>query len=139
VPAAHYTCGGVVTDDHARTDIPGLYAVGETAYTGLHGANRLASNSLLEGVVFGLRCGENASRAAMNQPDVFTAPPIQSLSQAGLQRTDEQLDLTDIRNSLRSLMWSRLLPNPTFPTCCGSSCATPEGDLGLSTPASDSL
>ena len=85
--------------------MPGLWAAGEVTSSGLHGANRLASNSLLEGVVFGLRCGQNASRAALDQPDQFAAPRIQSEPSREQLKGDEQLDLADIRNSLRSLMW----------------------------------
>jgi L-aspartate oxidase len=96
--------GGVTTDTDGRTSLPGLWAAGEATSTGLHGANRLASNSLLEGVVYGLRSGQNASQLALQQPDNFTAPPIDS--QPGIPHdSDEALDLTDIRNSLRSLMW----------------------------------
>ncbi len=104
-PGAHYMIGGITTDQEGRTSLSGLWAAGEVTSTGLHGANRLASNSLLEGVVFGLRCGRNASDAAIQQADDFTAPRIPSVSHQGHPQTDEALDLTDIRNSLRSLMW----------------------------------
>ncbi|MFN9720997.1 MAG: L-aspartate oxidase [Planctomycetota bacterium] len=104
-PGAHYMIGGVTTDPDGRTSMPGLWAAGEVTSSGLHGANRLARNSLLEGVVFGLRCGQNASQAALAQPDRFSAPRIQSDSSRETLKGDEQLDLADIRNSLRSLMW----------------------------------
>jgi L-aspartate oxidase len=103
-PGAHYMIGGITTDTDGRTTLPGLWAAGEVTSTGLHGANRLASNSLLEGVVFGLRCGQNASQTAMAMNDSFTAPAVSSESMVSPSR-DEDLDLADIRNSLRSLMW----------------------------------
>ena len=102
-PGAHYMIGGVTTDGDGRTSVGGLWAAGEVTSTGLHGANRLASNSLLEGVVFGRRCGINASRAALDIPDSLTAPALSAASRAG--DTDETLDLADIRNALKSLMW----------------------------------
>ncbi|SUB15456.1 L-aspartate oxidase [Pantoea agglomerans] len=62
MPAAHYTCGGVVVDQHGQTDVSGLYAIGEVSYTGLHGANRMASNSLLECLVYGWSAAEELIR-----------------------------------------------------------------------------
>ena len=102
-PGAHYMIGGVTTDSGGKSSLPGLWAAGEVASSGLHGANRLASNSLLEGVVFGLGCGRNASEAAQAIPDSFTVPAMTSAPT--LDTADELLDLADIRNSLKSLMW----------------------------------
>jgi L-aspartate oxidase len=109
-PAAHYFMGGVVVDTWARTTLPGLYAVGEVACTGVHGANRLASNSLLEGLVFGRRAARClvGSEMAAAWP---TAPalPGQTIGLDQLMRPQVQLDIPPavaIRRDLREVMWS---------------------------------
>jgi len=100
VPAAHYTCGGVVTDLRARTDIDHLYAIGETAYSGLHGANRLASNSLLECLVF----ADAAARDILGQPREKTrALPVWDDSQ--VTDADEQIVIAHNWAELRHFMW----------------------------------
>ena len=101
VPAAHYTCGGVVTDLHGRTDLPGLYAVGETAYTGLHGANRLASNSLLECVVLGSSCAQ-AIAATAPPPAV----PVPAWDESKVEDADEQVVIAHNWDELRLMMWN---------------------------------
>lgn len=100
-PGAHYMIGGVTVNTQGQTTLPGLWAAGEVTSSGLHGANRLASNSLLEGLVFGSACGQGAAEAAERIPDSFTALPLASRFQP---ETDGQLDVADITNSLRSLM-----------------------------------
>ncbi|MFZ1731185.1 MAG: L-aspartate oxidase [Bacteroidota bacterium] len=102
VPAAHYTCGGVVSDPHGRTSIKALYVAGESAMTGLHGANRLASNSLLEALVF-------ANRAAQTSlSECFDAPPCEAISEwddSGTYNTDEWVLISHNRKEVRTLMW----------------------------------
>lgn len=100
-PGAHYMVGGVTVDSQGRTTIPGLWAAGEVTSSGLHGANRLASNSLLEGLVFGTACGRGAAETAARLPDSFVVPPVQSRFDP---IKDGSLDVADITASLRSLM-----------------------------------
>ena len=112
-PGAHYMVGGATVDDHGRTTLPGLYAAGEVTSSGLHGANRLASNSLLEGLVYGARAGSSASEEILGgPPDDFRVPP---LSSPRVPDTQGPLDVADIRNSLRSLMWRHVGVERTGP------------------------
>lgn len=103
VPAAHYTCGGVVTDLQGRSDLPGLYAIGECAYTGMHGANRLASNSLLECLVLG-RSAASDIHAQINRwnQSVRHLPPW---DESRVSDPDEQIVVSHNWDELRRFMW----------------------------------
>ncbi len=101
VPAAHYTCGGVVTDLDGRTDLAGLYAVGETTYTGLHGANRLASNSLLECVVLGRSCAERILKS-----EAPAAAAVPDWDESQVEDADEQVVIAHNWDELRLMMWN---------------------------------
>lgn len=105
VPAAHYMCGGVVTDIQGRTDIHNLYAVGETACTGLHGANRLASNSLLEALVY----ADAAARSVLEQMQSNGKQAVQPLppwDDVGTSDSDEMIMVTHGWDEIRRLMWN---------------------------------
>ncbi len=100
VPAAHYSCGGVMTDLIGRTDVEGLYAVGEVAHTGLHGANRLASNSLLECLVFSQGAAEDIAKATR-----FEIPEIPEWDASRVTDADEEVVIAHNWDELRRFMW----------------------------------
>ncbi|EFF4798796.1 L-aspartate oxidase [Escherichia coli] len=102
VPAAHYTCGGVMVDDHGRTDVEGLYAIGEVSYTGLHGANRMASNSLLECLVYGWSAAEDITRRMPDAHGVSTLPPW---DESRVENPDERVVIQYNWHELRLFMW----------------------------------
>lgn len=102
VPAAHYTCGGVMVNDHGRTDVEGLYAIGEVSYTGLHGANRMASNSLLECLVYGWSAAEDITRCMPYAHGVSTLPPW---DESRVENPDERVVIQHNWHELRLFMW----------------------------------
>jgi L-aspartate oxidase len=104
VPAAHYTCGGVVTDEQGRTSLEGLWAAGEVAMTGLHGANRLASNSLLEGLVFGHRAAVTA--AAFLAADRRDCPSIPAWNPGTARSSEESVLVSHTWDEIRRFMWN---------------------------------
>lgn len=103
VPAAHYTCGGVMTNENGQTDLEGLYAIGETAFTGLHGANRLASNSLLECIVLGCNASRQIAQELSN-PD-FELPAVPNWDESLVTDSDEDVIISHNWDELRRFMW----------------------------------
>ncbi len=101
VPAAHYTCGGIVVDEHGRTDIDGLYAIGECSHTGLHGANRLASNSLLECVVY----GQVAAEHIIQSPSPWLDIEIPEWDDSQVTDSDEDVIIAHNWDEVRRFMW----------------------------------
>jgi len=102
VPAAHYTCGGVMTDINGQTDINGLYAIGETAFTGLHGANRMASNSLLECLVFSASAAKHINKKAKQIP---RPPQLPAWDESRVTDSDEEVVVSHNWDELRRFMW----------------------------------
>jgi L-aspartate oxidase len=103
VPAQHYTCGGVLIDLDGRTDAPGLYAAGEVTQSGLHGANRLASNSLLECLVFGEAC---AKHITANWDTLPAPPPIRAWDETRVTDSDEEVVIQQCWREIRHFMWN---------------------------------
>jgi len=101
VPAAHYTCGGVVVDQHGASDLPGLYVIGETACTGLHGANRMASNSLLECFVYASSAASHIATACPSTPN----KPAPAWDDSLVRSSDENVVIKHNWRALRGLMW----------------------------------
>ncbi len=102
VPAAHYTCGGVLTDLDGRTDVDGLYAVGEVAFTGLHGANRMASNSLLECLVFAAAASDHIKATLADAPE---PPALPAWDESRVTDSDEEVVVAHNWDELRRFMW----------------------------------
>ncbi|GGY75869.1 L-aspartate oxidase [Marinobacter zhanjiangensis] len=102
VPAAHYTCGGIITDERARTDINQLYSVGEAAFTGLHGANRMASNSLLECLVYGRAAAADIAR---RESDIPPPPAAPDWDESQVRDSDEDVIISHNWDELRHFMW----------------------------------
>jgi L-aspartate oxidase len=102
VPATHYTCGGVMTDRSGRTDVPGLYAVGEVAFTGLHGANRMASNSLLECLVYGAAAAQDIENRLPSLPE---PPAVPGWDESWVTNSDEEVIVSHNWDELRRFMW----------------------------------
>jgi L-aspartate oxidase len=103
VPAQHFSCGGVLVDIHGRTDAPGLYAAGEVTQSGLHGANRLASNSLLECLVFGEAAAKDILAGWSGLPE---PPPIRAWDESRVTDSDEEVVIHQIWGEIRRFMWN---------------------------------
>lgn len=102
VPAAHYTCGGVMSDKFGQTDVPGLYAIGEVSYTGLHGANRMASNSILECIVF----AQSAAKDILARLPMSSMPPsLPAWDESQVSNSDEEVVIQHNWHELRLFMW----------------------------------
>lgn len=102
VPAAHYTCGGVVVNHHGQTDLDQLYAIGETSFTGLHGANRMASNSLLECIVYAQSASEHISQTLSSIPE---PDPVNPWDATRVTNSDEDVVISHNWDELRRFMW----------------------------------